>query len=79
MQKKEGSLLLIVLYVDDLLITGSSVSRLRIIKSTLNKAFTVTDLGLIRKLLFTHMALLRPSVDISYVGTQKDIYGLKFS
>ena len=23
------------------------------------------------------MALLRPSADISYVGTQKDIYGLK--
>ena len=28
-------------------------------------------------LLSTQMALLRPSADISYVGTQKDIYGLK--
>ena len=37
MQKKDGSLLLIVLYVDDLLITSSSVSILRSIKSSLNK------------------------------------------
>ena len=28
-------------------------------------------------LLFTQMALLCPSADIPYVGTQKDIYGLK--
>ena len=28
-------------------------------------------------LLSTQMALLRPSADIPYVGTQKDIYGLK--
>ena len=27
--------------------------------------------------LSTQMALLRPSADTSYVGTQKDIYGLK--
>ena len=30
-------------------------------------------------LLSTQMALLHPSVDIPYVGTQKDILGLKFS
>ena len=28
-------------------------------------------------LLSTQIALLRPSADISYVGAQKDIYGLK--
>ena len=28
-------------------------------------------------LLWTQMALLRLSADISYVGAQKDIYGLK--
>ena len=28
-------------------------------------------------LLSTQMALLRPSVDTSYVGTQKDTFGLK--
>ena len=30
-------------------------------------------------LLSTQMALLRPSADILYVGTQKDILGLKFA
>ena len=30
-----------------------------------------------RKLLSTQMALLRPSANTSYVGTQKDTYGLK--
>ena len=40
-------MLLIVLYVDDLLITSSSDVGLRIIKSALNKAFTMTDLGLL--------------------------------
>ena len=49
MQKKEGFLLLIVLYVDDLLITSSSVVGLRSIKSSLNKAFTMTDLRLLRQ------------------------------
>ena len=49
MQKKEGSLLLIVLYVDDLLIPSSSVVGLRSIKSPLNKAFAITDLGLLRQ------------------------------
>ena len=48
MQKKEGYFLLIVLYVDELLITSSYVVGLRSIKSAQNKAFTMTDLGLLR-------------------------------
>ena len=37
MKKKEGLLLLVVLYVDDLLITSSSIVGLSSIKSSLNK------------------------------------------
>ena len=48
MKKKEGFLLLVVLYVDDLLITSSSVAGLSSIKSALNKAFSMNDLGLLR-------------------------------
>ena len=48
MKKKEGFLLLVVLYVDDLLITNSSVARLSKIKFALNKSFTMTELGLSR-------------------------------
>ena len=49
MQKKEGLFLLSVLYVDDFLITSSSVARLSKIKFSLNKAFTMIDLGLLRQ------------------------------
>ena len=47
MQKKEGSLLLIVLYVDDLLTTNSSVVELGSIKSDLKKTFFLTNIGLL--------------------------------
>ena len=47
-QKKEGSLLLIVLYVNDLLITSNSIVGLGSIKSSLNKAFIMNDQGLLR-------------------------------
>ena len=49
MKKKEGFLLLVVLYVDDLLITSSSATGLSRIKSALNKEFTITDLRLLRQ------------------------------
>ena len=49
MQKKEGSLILIVLYVGDLFITRSSAAGLRSIKYALNKAFAMIDLGLLRQ------------------------------
>ena len=48
MKKKEGFFLLVVLHVDDLLITCISAARLSSIKSALNKVFTMTDLGLLR-------------------------------
>ena len=48
MQKKEGSLVLIVLYVYDFLITSSSDARLRNIKASLNKSFAMADLGMLR-------------------------------
>ena len=47
--KKEGFFLLVVLYVDDFLITSSSVAGLSSIKYSLNKAFAMTDLGLLRQ------------------------------
>ena len=49
LKKKEGLFRLFVLYVDELLITSSSAAGLKSIKSNLNKAFTMTDLGLLRQ------------------------------
>eukprot|EP00253_Pinus_taeda_P003537 PITA_03537 len=45
--KKIDSLLIIVLYVDDLLITGSSASVITNIKTALHKQFSMTDMGLL--------------------------------
>jgi hypothetical protein len=46
MLQQVDSLLLIVLYVDDLLITGSSTSSIVVVKSTLHDRFSMSDLGL---------------------------------
>ena len=40
-----GSLMIIVLYVDDLLITGSSKDEIASLKDAMNHAFSMTHLG----------------------------------
>ena len=45
-QQFDGNLIIIVLYVDDLLITGSIVASISAIKTTLHNAFEMSDLGL---------------------------------
>ena len=42
-------MLLVVLYVDDLLITRSSIAGLSSIKFSLNRVFAMIDLGLLRQ------------------------------
>ena len=37
------------LYVDDLLITGSTVTSISVIKTTLHNAFEMSDLGLLKQ------------------------------
>ena len=49
MQQKEGLLLVIILCVDNLLITSGSAAGLRGIKSSLSNSISMTDLGLLRK------------------------------
>ena len=46
-----GSLMIIVLYVDDLLITGSSQDEIASLKEAMNQAFSMTDLGLLSQFL----------------------------
>jgi hypothetical protein len=45
--RKTYSLLLIVIYVDDLLITGMSTSSISTVKNALHDRFSMTDLGLL--------------------------------
>ena len=51
-----GSLMIIVLYVDDLLITGTSKKEIASLKDAMNHAFSMTDLGLLSKLLGLEIA-----------------------
>ena len=46
-----GSLMIIVLYVDDLLITGISKKEIASLKDAMNHAFSMTDLGLLSQFL----------------------------
>ena len=46
-----GSLIIIVLYVDDILITGISKEEIASLKSAMNHAFSMTDLGLLSQFL----------------------------
>ena len=43
--------MIIVLYFDDLLITGSSQDEIASLKGAMNQAFSMTDLGLLSQFL----------------------------
>ena len=51
MKLVNGSLMIILLYVDDLLITGSSHANIASLKGAMNQAFSMTDLGLLSQFL----------------------------
>ena len=46
-----GSILIIVLYVDDLLMIGSSIREIDFLKVALNQAFSMNNLGLLSQFL----------------------------
>ena len=47
----DGNFIIIFLYFDDLLITGSTVSSILVIKTALHNAFEISDLGLLKQFL----------------------------
>ena len=50
-QQSDGHLIIIVLYFDDLLITGSTVTSISVIETALHNAFEMSDLGLLKQFL----------------------------
>ena len=56
-----GSLMIIVLYLDDLLITGSSKKEISSLKDAMHHAFSMTYLGLLSQLLGLEM--LNPNME----------------
>ena len=51
LQQYDGNLIIIVLYVDELLITGSTVTSISVIKTALHNAFEMSDLGILKQFL----------------------------
>ena len=51
LQQSDGHIIIIVLYVYDLLITGSTVASILDIKTALHNAFEMSDLGLLKQFL----------------------------
>ena len=56
LQKYDGHLIIIVLYVDDVLITGSTLASISFIKTALHDAFEMSDLGLLTQFLGLEIA-----------------------
>ena len=54
-----GSLMIIFLYVDDLLVTGSSKKEI-----AMNHAFSMTDLGLLSQLLGLEIAQYQHGIEV---------------
>ena len=44
-QAKDGSLLILILYVDDMLLAGTNINELAALKTELNNNFDMKDLG----------------------------------
>ena len=51
LKQNYGHIIIIILYVDDLLITGIIVSSISAIKTDLHNAFEMSDLGLLKQFL----------------------------
>ena len=57
-----GSLMIIVLYVDDLLITGSSKDDIASLKGAIDQAFSMMDLGLLSQFLGLEIAQTKDGI-----------------
>ena len=51
LQQHDGHIIIIFLYVDDLMITGSTIASISAIKTALHNAFEMSDLGLLKQFL----------------------------
>ena len=56
--------MIIVLYVDDLLITGSSKDEIASLKDAMNHAFSMTDLGLLSQFLGLEIAQTKEGIKV---------------
>ena len=52
--------------MDDLIITGYSISRINVLKQALNKKFNITDLGRVKNLLSIEIRYLKDRLIFLY-------------
>ena len=60
-----GSLMIILLYVDGLLITGSSKDEIASLKGAMNQAFSMTNLGLLSQFLGLDIAQTKDGIKVN--------------
>ena len=65
MMRTSNSSLIIVLYVDDLLKTGSSTTSIATIKSTLHEIFSIKDVGLLHFFLGLEISQTESGIKVS--------------
>ena len=58
--------MIVSIYVDNLIITGYSISRINTLKQALNKKFNITDLGRVKNLLSIEIRYLKDRLIFLY-------------
>eukprot|EP00253_Pinus_taeda_P025683 PITA_25683 len=71
--KTHDSLLILVLYVDDLLITGSSVSTIATVKRVLHDRFLMTDMGPLHFFLGLKISQAATGIKLSQAKYARDL------
>ena len=66
LQHYYGNFIIIVLYFDDILITGSTISSISVIKTTLHDAFEMSDLGLLKQFLGLEIVQNSDEIMVTY-------------
>jgi hypothetical protein len=73
MLRTTDSLLLLVLYVDDLLITGSSTSAIAAVKRILHDGFLMMDMGLLHFFLGLKISQDASGIKLSQAKYARDL------
>jgi hypothetical protein len=73
MMRNKYSLILIVLYVDDLLITGSSTSSIATMKTALHAKFSIIDMGLLHYFLGLEISHNYSGIKVSHSKYSRDL------
>ena len=68
-----GYLIIIVLYVDDLLITGCSKKNITSLKDAINHAFSMIDLGLLSQFLSLEIAQSQHGIKVDQSNYTLDL------